>query len=113
MWQLADKTFDSRLLIGSALYPSPHIMQQAIRASGSAMVTVSLRRQQPSSAGGQAFWEGLKTLGLGLLPNSAGCHSARTAITTALMARELFGTHWIKLEVIGDDYNLQPDPFDL
>ncbi len=112
-WQLADRTLHSRLLIGSALYPSPRIMQEAIRASGAGVVTVSLRRQAPGAGGGNAFWERLKTLDLALLPNTAGCDSARAAITTAQMARELFGTHWIKLEVIGDDYNLQPDPFGL
>lgn len=113
MWQLADLTLDSRLLIGSALYPSPAIMQQAIRASGAGVVTLSLRRQNPGADGGRAFWERLKALDVALLPNTAGCHTARTAITTAQMAREMFDTHWIKLEVIGDDYNLQPDPFEL
>lgn len=110
MWRLADCELDSRLLIGSSLYPSPHIMQEAIRASGADVVTVALRRQQ---RGGEAFWDALRELGVRLLPNTAGCHSAREAVTTAQMARELFGTHWIKLEVIGDDYNLQPDPFGL
>lgn len=113
MWRLADHELDSRLLIGSSLYPSPHIMQAAIRASGAGVVTVSLRRQQAGARGGEDFWAALRELGVRLLPNTAGCHSAREAITTAQMARELFGTRWIKLEVIGDDYNLQPDPFGL
>ena len=113
MWQLADCELDSRLLIGSSLYPSPHIMQEAIRASGAGVVTVALRRQQAGARGGEDFWAALRELGVRLLPNTAGCHSAREAITTAQMARELFGTRWIKLEVIGDDYNLQPDPFGL
>ena len=113
MWQLADCALDSRLLIGSSLYPSPRIMQEAIRAAGSSVVTVSLRRQQAGARGGEDFWAALRALEVRLLPNTAGCHSAREAITTAQMARELFGTHWIKLEVIGDDYNLQPDPFGL
>lgn len=113
MWQLADKTLDSRLLIGSALYPSPRIMQDAIHASGADVVTLSLRRQSPQAAGGNDFWDRLRALDCRLLPNTAGCHSVKSAVTTAEMARELFGTHWIKLEVIGDDYNLQPDPFGL
>lgn len=113
MWQLAEQTLDSRLLIGSSLYPSPRIMQEAIRASGAGVVTVALRRQLPASGGGEDFWAALRELDVRLLPNTAGCHSAREAITTAQMARELFGTRWIKLEVIGDDYNLQPDPFGL
>lgn len=113
MWQLADKTLNSRLLIGTALYPSPDIMLQSIQASGAEVVTVSLRRQNPEQQGGHDFWSLIKALKVNVLPNTAGCHSAKEAITTALMAREVFGTHWIKLEVIGDDYNLQPDPFAL
>lgn len=112
-WTLAEKTLDSRFLIGSALYPSPQIMQDAIRASGSQVVTVSLRRQNPTEGGGNAFWDILAELDLNILPNTAGCYSVKEAITTAQMARELFNTHWIKLEVIGDEYNLQPDPFAL
>ncbi len=110
---LAGKKIKSRLLIGSALYPSPKIMQQAISASESEIVTVSLRRQNPQAGGGNDFWELLKSLDLNILPNTAGCHSAKEAIVTAKMARELFNTNWIKLEVIGDEYNLQPDPFGL
>ena len=113
MWQLADRTLNSRLLIGSALYPSPAVMAEAITASGAEVVTVSLRRQAPDAGGGKEFWQRLEALDLQLLPNTAGCHSAASAITTAQMARELFETRWIKLEVIGDDYTLQPDPFGL
>ena len=113
MWQLADKNINSRLLIGSALYPSPDIMQQAIQASATEVITVSLRRQNTAGNSGQDFWQLLKDLDCHILPNTAGCHSAKEAITTAQMAREVFNTHWIKLEIIGDDYNLQPDPFAL
>ena len=113
MWQLADKPMNSRLLIGSALYPSPDIMCRAIQASGAGVVTVSLRRQNPRHNSGEDFWNLIKSLKLNLLPNTAGCHSVKEAVTTAQMARELFATRWIKLEVIGDDYNLQPDPFAL
>jgi len=112
-WQIGGKTLNSRLFIGSALYPSPAIMQQAIRTSGAEVVTVSLRRQNPSEGGGTSFWQLIKELQLNILPNTAGCHSAKEAITTAQMAREIFDTNWIKLEVIGDDYNLQPEPFQL
>lgn len=112
-WNIADTAVNSRLLIGTALYPSPAIMQDALRASSASIATVSLRRQNPSAGSGNDFWNLLKTLPLRLLPNTAGCHSAKEAITTAQMARELFDTHWIKLEVIGDDYNLQPDPYAL
>jgi thiazole synthase len=109
MWTLADATLESRLLIGSALYPSPEIMREAILASGAEVVTVSLRRQNPASGGGAQFWDLIRSLPVRVLPNTAGCHSAQEAITTAQMARELFETNWVKLEIIGDDYTLQPD----
>ncbi len=113
MWEIAGAELESRLFIGTALYPSPEIMLQAIRASGAQVITVSLRRQAPEHGGGQAFWDLIRSLDVRLLPNTAGCKTPREAITTAQMARELFGTNWIKLEVIGDDYNLQPDPIGL
>ena len=112
-WQIGGKTVSSRFLIGSSLYPSPTIMQQALRAAGANIVTVSLRRQNPGAGGGNAFWELLNELNLHILPNTAGCHSVREAVATAQMAREIFGTHWLKLEVIGDEYNLQPNPYAL
>lgn len=103
------KTFTSRLLIGSALYPSPAIMQQAIRASGAQIVTVSLRRESAGGKSGNNFWTLIRDLDVAVLPNTAGCRTVREAVTTAQMARELFGTPWIKLEVIADDETLQPD----
>jgi thiazole synthase len=109
-WALYGEVFHSRLLIGSALYPSPSIMRDAIVASGSEIITVSLRRQSPAEAGGDSFWKHLKSLNRTLLPNTAGCHSVREAVMLAQMSRELFETDWLKLEVVGDDYNLQPDP---
>ena len=111
------QTLDNRLLIGSALYPSPQVMKQAIVASGSKVVTLSLKRQNPNEQSGQQIWQYLQdiittTRGY-LLPNTAGCKTAKEAITLAHMSRELFQTDWLKLEVIGDDYNLQPDPVEL
>ncbi|WNC70607.1 thiazole synthase [Thalassotalea psychrophila] len=108
---------NSRLLIGSALYPSPEIMKQAILASGSQVVTLSLKRQNPSELSGAKNWQYIQdivkqTNGF-LLPNTAGCKTTKEAVTLAKMSRELFNTDWIKLEVIGDDYNLQPDPLEL
>jgi thiazole synthase len=85
-------------------------MEAAFRRSGASVATVSLRRERGA---GQAFWELVRGLGVHLLPNTAGCHSAREAITTAQMAREYFQTDWIKLEVIGHADTLQPDPFGL
>lgn len=112
-WQIYGETLHSRLLLGTALYPSPQHMQQAILASEAEVITVSLRRQQPNLGAGQDFWQLLKSLNKKLLPNTAGCHSVKEAVTLAHMSREVFGTHWLKLELIGDDYNLQPDPFAL
>src|SRR5690606_707972 len=110
-WTLYGKHFDSHFLIGTALYSSPQIMSDAIRASGAQIVTVSLRRQNPREGGGNAIWDFIKQLNCDLMPNTAGCRTAKEAVTLAQMSREIFGTSWIKLEVIGDDYNLQPDPF--
>ena len=112
-WTVYGERLHSRLFIGSALFPSPDMMQQAIRVSGAQVVTVSLRRQSPEQNSGNAFWNLIRELDLKLLPNTAGCHSADEAVTLAKMSRELFQTDWIKLEVIGDDYNLQPDPVGL
>ncbi len=112
-FSIAGSTLSSRLWIGSALYPSPAIMQQAIRASGAQVVTVALKRQSPSRQGGQSFWATIQELGCHVLPNTAGCRLAEDAVNTAEMSREIFGTSWIKLEVIGDDYTLQPHPFEL
>jgi thiazole synthase len=111
-WEIGGKTLQSRMLIGSALYPSPSNMEEAIRESEAQIVTVALRRQAAGEGGKNQFWDIIKELNIHVLPNTAGCHSAKEAITTAQMAREVFGTNWIKLEVIGDQYNLQPDPFE-
>ncbi len=110
-WQLYGKKFQSRFLIGTALYSSPQVMSDAIRASGAQIITVSLRRQNPAQGGGNTLWDYIRQLGCDLLPNTAGCRTVKEAVTLAQMAREIFATDWIKLEVIGDDYNLQPDPF--
>ncbi|TIQ17859.1 MAG: thiazole synthase [Mesorhizobium sp.] len=102
----------SRLLLGTAQYPSPAVLAMAVRASGAAVVTVSLRRESAEGGGGQ-FWSFIRELGVRVLPNTAGCHSAQEAVTTAKMARDVFGTNWIKLEVIGHHDTLQPDVFGL
>ncbi|GGE90533.1 thiazole synthase [Stappia taiwanensis] len=103
----------SRLLLGTALYPSPAIMVEAVRASRAQIVTVSLRREAGGGGAGQDFWALIRELGVRVLPNTAGCHSVKEAVTTAQMAREVFGTPWIKLEVINDAETLQPDVFGL
>ncbi|MBM3604481.1 MAG: thiazole synthase [Alphaproteobacteria bacterium] len=103
-------TLANALMLGTAQYPSPAVMQAAFRDSGASVATVSLRRE---AGQGQAFWDIIRDLGVRVLPNTAGCHSAREAVTTARMAREMFETNWIKLEVIGHADTLQPDPFGL
>lgn len=108
-WLLAGREVQSRLFTGSALFSSPELMQQAIRASGSQVVTCSLRRQSPTEKAGARYWELIRELDVQVLPNTAGCRTVKEAVTTAQMARELFDTTWVKLEVIGDDYTLQPD----
>ncbi len=108
-WEVLGQPLRSRLFMGSALFDSPEIMQQAIRASGAGVVTVSLRRQSPREKAGARYWELIQELSVRVLPNTAGCYTVKEAVTTAHMARELFGTTWLKLEVIGDDYTLQPD----
>src|SRR5258708_3811192 len=105
----AGGAISSRRLIGSALYPSSAIMQGAIRASGAQIVTVSLRRESAGGKTGDAFWALIRELDVTVLPNTAGCRTVREAVTTAKLARELFGTSWIKLEVIADNDTLQPD----
>ncbi|MGN7870734.1 thiazole synthase [Paracoccus sp. 22332] len=101
---------DSPLMLGTAGYPSPRILADAFARSGAGIATVSLRRE---AGGGQDFWALIRSLGVRLLPNTAGCHSTREAVTTAQMAREVFATDWIKLEVIGHADTLQPDVFEL
>ena len=113
MWNLMGKSLNSRLLLGTAHYPSLAIMTAAIQASGTQIITLSIQRQAPSMMGGEAFWQVIKNLNCHLLPNTAGCADASTAIRSAEIARELFNTSWIKLEVIGDEYNLQADPIEL
>jgi thiazole synthase len=111
--ELYGQQVSSRLLLGTALYPSPAIMAEAIKASGADIVTVSLRRETSGGKTGGKFWSLVQSLGVRVLPNTAGCHSVKEAVTTARMAREVFGTDWIKLEVIGNHDTLQPDVFGL
>ncbi|MEM1400526.1 MAG: thiazole synthase [Pseudomonadota bacterium] len=106
-------TVESRLLLGTAQYPSPAILAEAVKASGTDIVTVSLRRESAQEMAGQSFWQLIRDLGVRVLPNTAGCHTVKEAVTTAHMAREVFDTQWIKLEVIGDEDRLQPDLFGL
>ncbi len=113
MLRLYGKDYSTRLLLGTAGYPSPQVLREAVEAAGAQIVTVSLRREAARERAGQRFWELIKELGVDVLPNTAGCRTVKEAVTTAQMARELFATPWVKLEVIGNDDTLQPDLFGL
>ena len=107
-------SFSSRILLGTARYESPMLLVEAINAAVPAMITVALRRQiHGGLQAGRSFWEVLRATNRAPLPNTAGCYTVKEALNTALMAREVFETDFLKLEVIGDDQNLQPDPFGL
>lgn len=113
MLTVYDTQIASRLFLGTAQYPSPAALVDAVRASATSVVTVSLRREAAGGSAGGQFWSLIRSLGVTVLPNTAGCHSVKEAVTTAKMAREVFGTGWIKLEVIGNHDTLQPDVFGL
>jgi thiazole synthase len=103
----------SRLMLGTSQYPSPAVLAEAARESRADILTVSLRRESARLKEGQDFWRLIRSIGARVLPNTAGCYSVKEAVTTAQMAREVFGTPWVKLEVIGEADTLQPDPFGL
>ncbi len=110
-WTIAGRTLHSRLLLGTGGFPSLELLSEAIAASGSELVTVALRRLDPAGrlAGRGSLIDVLSAARVELLPNTAGCRTARDAVVTARLAREAFATDWIKLEVIGDDDTLLPD----
>lgn len=115
-WHVDGVALHSRFILGTAGYPSPQVLARAIRAAGTQLVTVGLRRQL-AAAGDNGFMaiirEAMAEQGARLLPNTAGCTTAREAVELAHMARELYDTPWLKLEVVGDEYTLQPDPQEL
>ena len=105
--QIADVTFVSRLILGTGGFTSLDVLATAIQATGTELVTIALRRIDPASRG--SLVDVLDGCGVDLLPNTAGCFTARDAVLTAKLAREAFGTDWVKLEVIGDERTLLPD----
>ncbi|AQX27673.1 MULTISPECIES: thiazole synthase [unclassified Bartonella] len=107
------REFSSRLLLGTAQYPSPEVLRKAIHKSGTEIITVSLRRETAGGKQSGQFWQFLKELDITVLPNTAGCYTVKEAVTTAQLARDLFKTPWIKLEVIGNPDTLQPNIFSL
>jgi thiazole synthase len=108
---IADETFSSRLIVGTGGASSLDALEQSLIASGAEIATVALRRVDPNARG--SIVDVLERVGVRVLPNTAGCFTAHEAVTTARLAREAFGTEWVKLEVIGDDRTLLPDPVDL
>jgi thiazole synthase len=109
--RITDRTFGSRLILGTGGFRTLEAMASALKASGSEMATLALRRVDPSARG--SIVEVVEAAGCRLLPNTAGCFTARDAVQTARLAREAFETSWVKLEVIGDDRTLLPDPAEL
>jgi thiazole synthase len=110
-FEIAGRAWDSRLIVGTGGFRSLDVMEQALDGSGTEIATVALRRVDPSAEG--SVLDVVERLGLFLLPNTAGCYTARDAVRTARIAREAFETDWVKLEVIGDDRTLFPDAVEL
>jgi thiazole synthase len=108
---IADRELGSRLIIGTGGFRSLDTLRRAVAESGAEIATVALRRVDPSAEG--SVLDVLRDAGLFVLPNTAGCFTARDAVTTARLGREALGTDWVKLEVIGDDKTLLPDPAEL
>jgi thiazole synthase len=109
--ELGGRSWGSRLIVGTGGFRSLETMERALEASGTEIATVAMRRVDPSAEG--SVVDVIERLGLFLLPNTAGCYTARDAVRTALLAREALGTEWVKLEVIGDDRTLFPDAVEL
>jgi thiazole synthase len=109
--RIADREFASRLILGTGGFDNHEILAQALSASETEMCTVALRRLDPAARG--SILDVLDAAGVAILPNTAGCYTARDAVVTAQLAREAFATDWIKLEVIGDDRTLLPDAVEL
>jgi thiazole synthase len=112
VFELAGVAFTSRLILGTGGAANLHVLERAIRASGTEMVTVALRRLDAAS-NHKGLLDLLDRCGVRVLPNTAGCYTAAEAVKVAHLAREAFDTNWIKLEVIGDDRTLLPDGAEL
>jgi len=109
--RIADKELESRLILGTGGFVNHEVLAQAVAASGTELCTVALRRIDPAARG--SILDVLDAAGVQVLPNTAGCYTARDAIMTAQLAREAFETDWLKLEVIGDERTLLPDAVEL
>ena len=107
--KIADKTFTSRLIVGTGKYSSPSVMVRAHEASGADMITVAVRRVNISDRSKESLLDYIDTSKYFLLPNTAGCYTADEAVRTARLGREAGLSNWVKLEVIGDEKTLFPD----
>jgi thiazole synthase len=112
-WTIGTLTLQSRVLLGSSRYPSMQVMLDSLEASGTELVTVALRRVRAGDDGGENLYALLKQRNLHILPNTAGCYTAKEAVLTAELGREALETDLVKLEVIADDETLLPDPEEL
>lgn len=110
MLQIGDRTFTSRLLVGTGKYQDFDQMRACHQVSGTEMVTMAIRRVDLAAPEGSSILDYIDRPSIALLPNTAGCYTPEDAVTTAKLAREALGTNWIKLEVIGDPRTLFPDP---
>ena len=110
-WRLADRELESRLILGTGGFRRHEALAAALEQSGAQIATVAMRRVDASAPG--SVLDVLTDAGVTILPNTAGCFTARDAVTTAQLAREALGTDWVKLEVIGDDRTLLPDAVEL
>jgi thiazole synthase len=108
---IAGETFTSRLITGTGGAANHDILERALRASGTEITTIALRRVDPDSTG--SVLDVVERIGAKVLPNTAGCYNATEAVLTARLARDAFETNWVKLEVIGDDETLLPDVAEL
>ena len=108
-WTIEGREFNSRLLLGTAMYPSREVMLDALKASGTQVATVALRRVKPDTGKDVNLYKVLRDAGYLVLPNTAGCFTAEDAVLTAQLAREALETNWVKLEVIADHDTLLPD----
>src|SRR5215470_17053569 len=111
--RIADREFHSRLIVGTGKYRSFQEMQRCHEASGADMVTVAVRRVNLSDRSKESLLDYIDRSKIFILPNTAGCYTADDAVRTAMLAREVGLSNWIKLEVIGDEKTLFPDNFGL
>ncbi|MDC7088096.1 thiazole synthase [Corynebacterium pseudodiphtheriticum] len=109
MLTIADRSYESRLIMGTGGSSSQEMLEKALIASGTQLTTVAMRRYSAATGGGESVFELMQRLGIDPLPNTAGCRTARDAVITAKLAREALDTNWVKLEVIADEHTLLPD----